>query len=416
MAIAFDNSVSNYEVAGVATNATQLTLSPFTISSQTNTLCLLRIFTFKRGGVGVGVPTSVSFTGTGTFQKIVNVTNQAEKMGFSLWAAYGIGGQTSKSITITCDATCEVIVGYVCTYKGAYQALPSTYYSTSTTASVGTIAVTHLDCDSTSLLASIPAIFRQGLSGSITISGDNGQATRLSSSQVTIDSGGSTDGIIAVFLADKTSPSAPQADSYTIPSNGNTYAGLLSVELKPDTWTPPTNPVDGTNFCPYVSQGQVRKMVTAISGLGHLEGETVKVQADGIPEDSQTYTVLSENLVPDLPNPAAVVHVGLGYGGKIKLLKSSDGNPQGTGQMKKRRIYDVGFRVFRSLGNFKIGLDEDNLDPVVLGDPTLPLLTQDLKKRPKTKWDENSQLHIIVDTPIPVFILAVITSAEVENP
>lgn len=84
--------------------------------------------------------------------------------------------------------------------------------------------------------------------------------------------------------------------------------------------------------------------------------------------------------------------------------------------MKKRRIYDVGFRVFRSLGNFKIGLDEDNLDPVVLGDPTLPLLTQDLKKRPKTKWDENSQLHIIVDTPIPVFILAVITSAEVENP
>src|SRR3990167_5369465 len=36
--------------------------------------------------------------------------------------------------------------------------------------------------------------------------------------------------------------------------------------------------VNGASYCEYVSGGQVRKMVTSITGLSHLEGEAVQVQ------------------------------------------------------------------------------------------------------------------------------------------
>lgn len=177
-----------------------------------------------------------------------------------------------------------------------------------------------------------------------------------------------------------------------------------------------TDPIDGTisgNYCPYVSQGQVRKMVTNVTGLTHLNGEEVSVQADGLPENSQTYEVSGGTLTPALPGYRAVVHVGLPYTGRIKLLPASDGSPKGTGQTKMRRIYSVVARVFRSLG-FKIGLDEDHLDPMVLSDPVLPLLTADLEKTPKVKWDKRAQLTIIQDLPVPLMIMMVLLQSEVE--
>jgi len=188
------------------------------------------------------------------------------------------------------------------------------------------------------------------------------------------------------------------------------FPGILAES--PDV---PGTPVDGATFCTYVSQGTVRKMVTNVTGLDHLEGERVSVQADGIPEDSQTYTVVSGQLNNALPEKAAVIHVGLPYTGTIKLLKASDGNPAGTGQMKMRRLFLAGIRVFRSLG-FKIGLDIDHLSPVILGKPTLPLTTGDLDKIPNTTWTKAGQLIIIQDKPQPVFIEAIITQSEVEKP
>jgi hypothetical protein len=176
----------------------------------------------------------------------------------------------------------------------------------------------------------------------------------------------------------------------------------------------PAVPVSPLNLCPYVSQGQVRKMVNNVSGLGHLEGETVYVQADGLPADTKVYTVASATLNSALPKKAAVIHVGLKYKGRIKLLKPSDGNPNGTGQMKMRRIFLAGIRVFRSLG-FKVGIDEDHLDPVVSGKPALPLITGDLDKLPNTKWKKDAQLTIIQDKPMPLFILALINQSEVED-
>lgn len=193
-------------------------------------------------------------------------------------------------------------------------------------------------------------------------------------------------------------------------------------------WTvlenPTTDTVDGSSgYCAYIAQGQVRKMVSNVGGIEHLEGEQVYVQADGLPildgNEPKLFTVANAILNEDLANKAAVIHVGIPYSGRVKLLKSSDGNPAGTGQMKMRRIFLAGIRVFRSLG-FKIGLDEDHLDIVKIPDqtvkPALPLYTGDIEKLPNTTWKKDAQLTIIQDKPMPLFLLAVIMQSEVENP
>lgn len=154
-------------------------------------------------------------------------------------------------------------------------------------------------------------------------------------------------------------------------------------------------------------------MVDTVDGLDHLEGETIQVQRDGIlPTGSNAFVVASGEIT--LPEKAAVVHAGLPYTGKIKLLKQGDGSNFGTGQTKMRRIYLATVRLYRSL-SFKIGISLDKLDQMVLGTPALPLLTGDYEKLPDTTWEKETQLHIVQDRPLPVFILAVIYKSEVEE-
>lgn len=74
--------------------------------------------------------------------------------------------------------------------------------------------------------------------------------------------------------------------------------------------------IDGTAFSEYESGGEVRKAVTSITGLDHLNGESVSVLADGnvIPG------VIVVNGGITLKTPASRVHIGLGYTSDIETL------------------------------------------------------------------------------------------------
>lgn len=188
---------------------------------------------------------------------------------------------------------------------------------------------------------------------------------------------------------------------------------FFGIEIKDSAWTPSVPGVDPATYCAYVSNGQIRKMVTAISGLDHLEGETIKVQVDGVlPEGDNAFLVTGGAIT--LPNKAAVVHAGLGYAGTIKLLKASDSGGPGSGQGRMRRVFNLVIRLVRSLG-LKIGTDEDHLDPVFDGNPVLPLLTQDIHKTPDATWDDEAEMVFKMDDPLPCQILAVIIESEVEG-
>lgn len=165
-------------------------------------------------------------------------------------------------------------------------------------------------------------------------------------------------------------------------------------------------------YCDYVEGGQARKMVTAVTGLDHLNGEEIQAQVDGrLPSGDNAFTVSGGSIT--LPAKAAVVHAGLPYEGKIKLLKASDGSQPGTGYTKQRRIFLSVLRLYRTLG-LKIGLDEDDLAPIFESSQET-LFTGDQDKLPDTFTTSEATITIKQDQPSPAYILAVINRAEVEE-
>ena len=189
-----------------------------------------------------------------------------------------------------------------------------------------------------------------------------------------------------------------------------------------DTITVPTCPVTtgpGLANCSYVEDGQVRKMSTSVRGLDHLEGEAIEIQMDGIlPTDSNgklvtnSFTVASGAIT--LPKAAAVVHAGLPYDGTLQLLKQSGGSAIGTGQTKMRRTYNAVVRFFKSLG-LKVGPDTDNLSPIFMDTPSLPLHTGDKRKLPVAPWDDETEMVFKMEDPLPCLILSILLESEVEE-
>ncbi len=171
--------------------------------------------------------------------------------------------------------------------------------------------------------------------------------------------------------------------------------------------------------CPFVEDGQVRKMVDTVTGLDHLEGEVIEIQMDGIlPTDStgrlvtNSFTVSGGSIT--LPQKAAVVHAGASYDGVLQLLKNSDGSIIGTGQTKMRRVYLTVTKFLQSLG-LKVGPDEDNLSPIFPGIPGLPLFTGDQRKLPYAQWNQETEMIFKMEDPLPCLVQSILLESEVEE-
>lgn len=85
---------------------------------------------------------------------------------------------------------------------------------------------------------------------------------------------------------------------------------------------------------------------TVISGLDHLEGETVTVIVDGATHPDRT--VASGQIT--LQVPGTKVAVGYGYRARIRTMRIEGGSGEGTGQGKTMRITKVIVRLLDSLG------------------------------------------------------------------
>jgi hypothetical protein len=174
------------------------------------------------------------------------------------------------------------------------------------------------------------------------------------------------------------------------------------------------NPIDSSAFNAYISGGAIRQMVTSITGLSYLNGETVVVSTDGgLPGQQQTFVV--SNGAITLPTPAAVVNVGLPYQGLIKLQKFS-----GTAQGKMTRIYLSTVRVVNSLG-LQVGTDLNNLSSWQAGSVNTPpghppaLVTDDIEIRFPTRWSKTDQMYLVQNAPLPLFISGAIFRTEFEE-
>ena len=104
-----------------------------------------------------------------------------------------------------------------------------------------------------------------------------------------------------------------------------------------------------------IPAGEWHIAATTVTGLSHLEGEKVAVVADGAviadgkdPSDYAVLTVTGGSIT--LPDPAAVVHVGLPYEGMLITHNLEVGGQTGPAQDKARNISKMGIRFLSSLG------------------------------------------------------------------
>ncbi|MBX9697872.1 MAG: hypothetical protein K2X74_00490 [Acetobacteraceae bacterium] len=154
--------------------------------------------------------------------------------------------------------------------------------------------------------------------------------------------------------------------------------------------------------------------VTALAGLDHLEGLTVQVLADGAAHPD---AVVSGGAIA-LTRAASVVQVGLGYPSRLETLDLDAGAVDGTAATRRRRIGEIGVRLFQSLGctvgyrNAETG--QDVLEEVqfreawqAMGAPP-PVFSGDKVVTFPGGWDRACRVVVRQDQPLPLTVTGLV--------
>jgi len=166
--------------------------------------------------------------------------------------------------------------------------------------------------------------------------------------------------------------------------------------------------LDASGATAYSSGGEARKLVTDISGLSHLKGETVSILADGVVYPAQ---VVTDRGHITLPVASAIVTVGYKYNSDARLLRLEAGSRNGTSLGKTRRTHRVGVMVDRTQ-SLLIGPDFDNLDLV---EDTAELFSGIASQTVGFDYDFNNQICFRADQPLPATVLAVMPMLETQD-
>lgn len=150
--------------------------------------------------------------------------------------------------------------------------------------------------------------------------------------------------------------------------------------------------------------------VSSVSGLAHLEGETVKVMVDG---KSHPDLVVGSGAVT-LANgvSGSVVHVGLGNSWAVETLRPEAGAQDGTAQGKTKRINAAKVRLLNTLG-LKYGqrngqIDEYDFNQGASYDEELALFSGDTEILAwPTGYEIDGKMYFEHDGVFPATILAV---------
>jgi len=98
---------------------------------------------------------------------------------------------------------------------------------------------------------------------------------------------------------------------------------------------------------------------STISGLAHLEGQTVSILANGAAHPNKV--VSSGEVV--LERSATKVKIGLPYTSLLQTMRIDAGSQNGTSQSKTKRIYDITVRLYESIG-VEVGPDLNNMERI----------------------------------------------------
>src|SRR6056300_417369 len=148
---------------------------------------------------------------------------------------------------------------------------------------------------------------------------------------------------------------------------------------------------------------------TTLSGLLHLEGQTVSILADGAAHANKT---VSSGAIT-LDRSATKACVGLSYDSILQTMRIEGGAAQGTSQGKTKRISKVVLRLFETVG-VKVGPSLTNLETIpfrttssLLSNPVDTLLSGDKEIEFNDDYNSDGFIFIKQDQPLPCSILAI---------
>lgn len=144
-----------------------------------------------------------------------------------------------------------------------------------------------------------------------------------------------------------------------------------------------------------------------VSGLDHLEGETVQVLADGATHPD--VTVSSGQITLD--RSAETIHIGLPYVAKAITLDPEVATEEGPSQGKTRRMERVTIRVVDTF-NLKAGAETSTLEIIPFRNPAMPMGSIELfsgDKRLLLQHQPERKFNLVLqhDVPQPCTILAI---------
>jgi hypothetical protein len=153
--------------------------------------------------------------------------------------------------------------------------------------------------------------------------------------------------------------------------------------------------------------------VTTITGLGHLEGESVVVWGNS--KSLGTYTV-SSGEITGLSEAVTYAIIGLSYTADFKSSKAALQNHLGASLLQKKEVSSLGVMLADTdAQGLKYGPDFDNLDPLpkvedgatVTADSLWSAYDEEPFPFPGT-WDTDSRLCLRATAPKPCTVLCVI--------
>ena len=147
---------------------------------------------------------------------------------------------------------------------------------------------------------------------------------------------------------------------------------------------------------------------TTISGLDHLEGETVQILADGAAHADK---VVSSGSIT-LDRSSSKVHIGYSYDSVVQTLRMEAGADDGISQGKIKRIHGVTVRFLDSVGA-ELGPDANNLDRIPFRDSSMamdeavPMFDGDKEIFFPSGYDNDARVFVQQTQPLPMTVLAI---------
>jgi hypothetical protein len=149
---------------------------------------------------------------------------------------------------------------------------------------------------------------------------------------------------------------------------------------------------------------------TTLSGLSHLEGQTVSILGDGATHANK---VVNGSGQITLDRSVTSACVGLAYDSILQTMRIEGGAAEGTSQGKTKRISKVVLRLFETVG-VKVGPSLTNLETIpfrttssLLSNPVDTLLSGDKEIEFNDDYNSDGFIFIKQDQPLPCSILAI---------